>query len=250
VLLTKAQCEASRPSCARCSGRSLTCVYETSTNSRTRREEFRRQNGVQKRLIHDLRSSLNSWGALSDGDALQVLRTIRESEDPLGTLASLQNVHRLPPALPTQAINGATVPDDIFPFQYELMMQHPNAFPAVAPLVHVAGDLSALEPSNQRMITATPPESDTRLANANVSRWTTVDIGNVDARRLIGNYLETDHPIIGLFDADLFLDSLSTHSYVFCSDFLVTCILFWSCVRQLRIPAVCTRQTDVCTAVM
>jgi hypothetical protein len=241
----------------------LACSYETANSVDSRSKTLRQRDRVQRRLLGDLRSSLNSLGALSDGDAIQVLRTITGSEDPLATLAShqnmhrlppvigsLQNVQRLPPALPMQAVNGATVPDDILPFQYELMTQHPNAFPAVAPLVHVAGDLSALEPSKQRMITANPPESDPRLANAKVSRWTTVDIGDVDARRLIGNYLETDHPIIGLFDADLFLGDLSTHSHAFCSDFLVTCILFWSCVRQLRTPAVCTRRTDFCTAVM
>jgi hypothetical protein len=244
ISLTRAQCEASRPSCARCSERSLTCVYDTANSADSRRKTLQQRDRVHGRLIGDLRSSLNSLRTLSDGDALQVLRAIQESEDPLAALASLQNVHRLPQALPMQAINGATVPDGILPFQYELMMQHPNAFPAVAPLVHVAGDLSALEPSNQRMITVNPPESDPRLANAKVSRWTTVQIGDADARRLIGHFLETDHPIIGFFDADLFLEDLSTYSHDFCSEFLVTCILFWSCVCQLRIPAVCTRQTD------
>lgn len=101
-------------------------------------------------------------------------------------IGSLQNVRRLPPVLPMQAINVTSVPDDILPFQYELMMQHPNAFPAVAPLVHVAGDLSALEPLNQRILTVDPPESDPRLAGAKISRWTTVKIGETDARRLIG----------------------------------------------------------------
>jgi len=252
ISLTKTQCEGSRPSCARCSERSLTCVYDTANNTRSRREEFRRQNIVHRRLLSDLRSSLNSLGALSDGDALQVLRTITGSEDPVATLAShqnmhqlppvigsLQNVRRLPPVLPMQAMNGAAVPDDVLPFQYELMMQHPTAFPAVAPLVHVAGDLSALEPLNQRMITVNPTESDPRLAGAKISHWTTVQIGDIHARRLIGNYLETDHSVIGLFDADLFLNDLSTYSHAFCSDFLVTCILYWSCVCQLRIPAVC-----------
>lgn len=246
--LTEAQCEGSRPSCSRCSERSLTCVYET--NRISRRDEFRTRDRVHGRLIGDLRSSLNSLRVLADGDALQVLRAITESEDPLATLASVQNMHRLPPALPVQAINGAAVPDGILPFQYELMMQHPNAFPAVAPLVHVAGDLSALESSNQRMITANPSESDPRLAGVKISRWTTVQIRDTDARRLIGNYLDTDHPVIGLFDADLFLEDLSTYSHAFCSEFLVNCILFWSCVCRPKSRAVCVRQADVCTAVM
>lgn len=129
-------------------------------------------------------------------------------------------------------------------------MQHPNAFPAVAPLVHIAGDLSALEPLNQRLITANLPESDPRLAGAKISRWTTVQIGETDARRLIGNYLETDHPIIGLFDADLFLEDLSSYSHAFCSEFLVTCILYWSCVCQRRILAVCVPPADIRTDVM
>lgn len=60
----------------------------------------------------------------------------------------------------------------------------------------------------------------------------------------------TDHPIIGLFDADLFLEDLSSYSHTFCSDFLVTCILFWSCVCQRRIPAVRVRHADIFTAVM
>jgi hypothetical protein len=63
-----------------------------------------------------------------------------------------------------------------------------------------------------------------------MSRWTAVRIEDSDARGLMAHYLETDHPILGLFDADLFLDDLSTYSYIFCSEFLVNSLLFWSCV--------------------
>lgn len=225
----------------------MTCVYDTANSNRPIGQEIRRQNIVHRRLLSDLRASLNSLGALSDEDALQVIRTITGSEDPVATLASqqnmhrlppvigsLQNVRRLPPVLPVQAINGNSVPDDVLPFQYELMMQHPNAFPAVAPLVHLAGDLSALQPSFQRPVKANASGSDSRLTHTGISRWTTVQIGDVEARQLIGHYLDTDHPIIGLFDADLFLDSFSTYSDTFCSEFLVNCLLFWSCVCQPR----------------
>ena len=246
ISLTRSQCEASRPSCSRCSERSLHCVYETAISAASRRETFRRRDRVHGRLIGDLRSSLSSLRALSDGDALQVLRAVTGSEDPLATLASLQSIHRLPPALPMHAINGAAMPDDVLPFQYELMMRHPQAYPAVAPMVHVAGDMSALEPLHQRMITSNASESDPRLAGTQVRRWTTVQIGDIEAKQLIKHYLETDHPIIGLFDADLFLADFSTYSHRFCSTFLVNCVLFWSCVRQLSINQVCIWQTDSC----
>ena len=154
----------------------MTCVYDTVNSRRSRGEEIRRQNLIHRRLLSDLRSSLNSLGALSDADALQVLRAITGSEDSVAALAShhnmhrlppvigsLQNLHRLPPVLPVQAINGSSVPDDILPFQYELMMQHLSAFPAVAPMVHVAGDLSALQPSFQRPVKANASGSDSRL---------------------------------------------------------------------------------------
>jgi len=182
---------------------------------------------------------LNSLRALSDIDALRVLRGVTESDDPLATLASLQNIHRLPPVLPTHAINGVSIPDDILPFQYELLMQHPCAYPAASPFVHLAGDISALEPSNQRVITTDTFKPDPRLANAQISRWTTVSIDDAEARQLIKHYLETDHPILGLFDADLFLEDFSTYTPRFCSEFLVNCILFWSCVCLLEPRPLC-----------
>jgi hypothetical protein len=88
------------------------------------------------------------------------LRGVTESDDPLATLASLQNMHRLPPVLPTQAINGASIPNDVLPFQYELMMQHPRAYPAASPFVHLAGDISELEPSFLIVVTTDTLETD------------------------------------------------------------------------------------------
>lgn len=231
-LLTNPQCEASRPSCSRCLQRSLRCVYETTVSAESRRGAFRREHGVHGRLLGDLRSSLHALRGLSDAEALQALRDVTTSEDPLSTLASLVNTHRLPATPSVYAINNAAIPDNLLPFQYELMMQHPQAYPAAAPLVHAAGDMSALEPSNRKMIAADTPQWDSRLASAQISHWTTVQVEEIEARQIIKHYLETDHPILGLFDADLFLDSLSTDSHTFCSEFLVNCILYWSCVCQ------------------
>lgn len=73
--------------------------------------------------------------------------------------------------------------------------------------------------------------SDRRLADLDIGRWTTVQVSNHDAAQLLSHYLETDHPILGLFDADLFLDGITQEYSSFCSSFLVNCVLFWACVR-------------------
>lgn len=62
--------------------------------------------------------------------------------------------------------------------------------------------------------------------------WTKVAIGHDDAVQLVLHYLETDHPILGLFDAELFLRSLNSRTGPFCSEFLVNSLLFWACVRM------------------
>ncbi|GKT88647.1 C6 transcription factor [Colletotrichum tofieldiae] len=53
-----------------------------------------------------------------------------------------------------------------------------------------------------------PIHRDPRLKNLNIGFWTVVSITNHDAADIISLYLETDHPILGLFDLDLFLDDL------------------------------------------
>lgn len=71
---------------------------------------------------------------------------------------------------------------------------------------------------------------DPRLRNVEFSTWTDVSIDNLDAARLISKYLEVDHPVLGLFDHELFLADLSTGQKRFCTSFLVNAILSWGFV--------------------
>ncbi|KXJ87785.1 hypothetical protein Micbo1qcDRAFT_124133, partial [Microdochium bolleyi] len=59
--------------------------------------------------------------------------------------------------------------------------------------------------------------------------WTNVDAANDFAARAISLYLETDHPLLGLFDADLFITDLVEHRTRYCSPFLVNALLYLSC---------------------
>lgn len=55
-------------------------------------------------------------------------------------------------------------------------------------------------------------------------------IPNDLAARLISFYLTTDHPVLGLFDADLFLRDLVDHKTDFCSPLLLDAVLCFACV--------------------
>jgi len=75
-----------------------------------------------------------------------------------------------------------------------------------------------------------PSYCDERLHRLEISNWTSITINNDFAARVISLYLETDHPILGLFDADLFLDNLISGKLHFCSPLLVSALLCWACV--------------------
>ena len=45
-------------------------------------------------------------------------------------------------------------------------------------------------------------------------------------------YLSSEHPIIGAFDADLFVEDLISKRLRYCSHLLVSSMLCWACVSQ------------------
>ncbi|KAL1867156.1 hypothetical protein VTK73DRAFT_4318 [Phialemonium thermophilum] len=74
------------------------------------------------------------------------------------------------------------------------------------------------------------PYCDPRLANLTISRWTQVPITNDLAARIVSHYLETDHPLLGFFDADLFIRDLVSEGTYFCTGLLVNALLAWACL--------------------
>ena len=72
---------------------------------------------------------------------------------------------------------------------------------------------------------------DPRLYDLDISQWTDVKIGNEAAARAISLYLETDHPLLGFFNPDFFLDDLINIEETHCSPLLVNALLYWAVVR-------------------
>ena len=73
---------------------------------------------------------------------------------------------------------------------------------------------------------------DERLRDLDISFWTQVPITSECAARVISLYLETDHPLLGAFDPDMFVEDLTQHRHRLCSPFLVNALLFLACVSH------------------
>ncbi|KAH8754767.1 hypothetical protein F5883DRAFT_431032, partial [Diaporthe sp. PMI_573] len=132
--------------------------------------------------------------------------------------------------------------------EFELMHRHPIVYPVVAALDPLEIKVSHLGlPSSHRPSPASrgsqqhlSPESsgssdrhpqlcDQRLEHIKILNWTQVPISNDLGARLISFYLTVDHPILGLFDADLFLGDLVAHRTEFCCPFLLSAVLCFAC---------------------
>lgn len=85
--------------------------------------------------------------------------------------------------------------------------------------------------------TLPPVRPDPRLNSLDISFWTAVPIPNDVAANVISLYLETDHAILGLFDADLFIHDLTHYEFRYCSPLLVSALLSFACVRLISSPA-------------
>lgn len=73
---------------------------------------------------------------------------------------------------------------------------------------------------------------DSRLHALDVGRWSNVQIKDAFAASAISFYLESEYPLLGCFDLDLFLDDLISGGTSFCSSLLVNSLLFRACVNH------------------
>ncbi|KAM0717809.1 hypothetical protein Q7P37_006141 [Cladosporium fusiforme] len=241
----RGKCDGARPSCSRCEARQLPCVYKTIFGSDTRLTTLRRGQQVHQQLLCDLRASLDMLQSTSDEGALQAFRLIRSSKDPLSTLASFSRIRQpmLTPSMHT--LNPSVLPDAYLPFQYELMMRHPLAYPVPARSPMSLVDLQAMGLQHFITFPSTQLGCDPRLTDIRIDRWTPVAVQDSDAARLVSIYLQTDHPIIAPFDADLFVEDLVAGAESFCSSLLVNSVLYWACLSSSsRIPVASTLKTE------
>ncbi|KAK7928630.1 hypothetical protein PG985_005628 [Apiospora marii] len=82
---------------------------------------------------------------------------------------------------------------------------------------------------------------DERLSSLRISSWTTVQINDELAARIISLYLEVDHPLLGTFDPNLFVADLISVERRHCSSLLVNALLYWGCQMYSAIDQTVTK---------
>lgn len=77
---------------------------------------------------------------------------------------------------------------------------------------------------------------DSRLNRLNMSYWTRIPVSDEFAACVLSHYFETYHPVIGCFDADLFLSDLVDQKVDTCSAFLLSALMSLACVSGCLVP--------------
>ncbi|KAK7985506.1 hypothetical protein PG996_005254 [Apiospora saccharicola] len=103
--------------------------------------------------------------------------------------------------------------------EFELMIRHSIAYPALI-VLGIPGVDSA---------SSHPPCSTPSQHRSLHIYWTRTAVTDQLAATLLSQYLQTDHPIVGLFDANLFVTDLVDCRKRFCSPLLVCALLCWAC---------------------
>lgn len=250
--------------CGSCVQRDLTCHY---TDTR-RRPAVQSQSQVRKRIGGDQNDLLSRLRTLPLAEATELLKSIRHDHDALSLYQSTSPSSRpqtpgLPirPPISEHDVLRSLLPSTPNGFEFELTVRHAISFPTLIPisvtspsmenivkptLIHQLGlprtqspqDLFTdkhliVEPSPPLHCTYPSNQINHRLRHIDISKWTDVPISNDLAVRVVSHYLDVDHPVLPLFDADLFLNDLVQQRSDFCSRLLVSALICWACVSTL-----------------
>ncbi|KAF4996370.1 hypothetical protein FGRMN_4530 [Fusarium graminum] len=264
--IKKARCDGKRPSCSKCQRWGTACVYSVDHLANVERE-LKDHRDVLELLMslpedealaahRQLRSTSNLSDALSSLQGSMhgrhqpsSIRTAQAISPPTSSSLEFELTVRHPVAYPT-----------VFPLDLPSLIADPRLRPVqrpsqtqglllegsspsdtMSPSTSSSNDQSGTTPSYQsferpdvkREEDPVGPRHDQhcdeRLHQLQIGYWTGVSIGDEVAANAISHYLQSNHPIFGLFDPDLFIHSLVHRQHQYCSPFLVNALLAHAC---------------------
>ncbi|KAF9691989.1 hypothetical protein EKO04_009947 [Ascochyta lentis] len=238
--LKRIGCDGVRPECSRCLHACVPCVYLSEDADATPTMALKSEVETLRRLLQDHTEFLESMRNASDDEALSIIQQLRLTEDVSAVLSSHQGRIGCTNRISEHASARAAIPSTESGIEFELVMLHPTAYPALVPPnpSSIASASLIREPisdANTSSSNTSPPplEShtycDPRLERLSVKYWTRIPIDDRLAARALSHFIQVDHPILGFFDADLFLRDLVEQRLNFCSSFLFSSLMSFAC---------------------
>lgn len=201
-----------------------------------------------QRRLQEHADFLESIRNAPEDEALSIVRRLRSTENVTAVLSSYQGriggVDQISPHTLTQPAISSTESG----IEFGLATLHPTAQPVItlpAPSsMQYAGPTegfmlrNATTSSRDTSLSPSKPYAycDSRLENFPVGYWTRIPIDNQLAAQAISHFLEVDHPVLGFFNADLFLHDLVERRSSFCSHLLFSSVMSLACVRSHTTP--------------
>lgn len=174
-----------------------------------------------------------------DDEVLTIVHRLRSTKNLPAAMSLYQGRTGGPSLLSEHASARAVMPWTETSTGFELAMLHPMTYPILEPpspssiaSASLLGGSTQSTSSSHTPISPSEPNAycDPRLELLTVSYWTQIPIDNGLAARTISHFLQTNHPVLGFFDADLFLRDLVGQGLNFCSSFLFHSVMSLACV--------------------
>ncbi|KAK1966488.1 hypothetical protein LY78DRAFT_51898 [Colletotrichum sublineola] len=255
-----------QPQCSQCLRRGIKCEYRAMNDTILKAIPPGSQLVDKEEALSnsDAADLLELLKRVPDDEALEALRLLRAGNEPAEVGSALR---RYDVGLSQVALNRAILPPPQTSLEFELMMRHPLAYPAWAPIQPTQLDLEFLlrpskirwegtgpvltaagssdgqsylspyghqrperSPDAESLIDPLEPSTlyDNRLLSIDIAQWTDVPITNEFFIAVLQLHLETDYPMMPLIDIDLLLDGLLGQNE-FCSSILVNALFAWAC---------------------
>ncbi|TEA14572.1 Conidial development protein fluffy [Colletotrichum sidae] len=262
----KTRCDGIRPACAACRKRSTECIFvERRENTKSSQSpdgsqevlellrsapesqafeilRLLRANGDFSAVLSIVRGGSNGLPRPSEQDTARAVRGQAQSSLELELMAKspvsyppLRNVPLTTGQRETLLRPNRLRRSRSFDHQGEKNGQNPSPSSESRP---ATGQAECAPHPDDRPSDLTPPNwspgsdhdlCDSRLKSLKIGFWTDVAVSDEYAARVISLYLRTDHPLLGVFDAQLFISDLVQHQTAYCCRLLVNSLMYWGC---------------------
>lgn len=195
-------------------------------------ELLQRQSQEHADILENIRNA-------PEDQAWSIFQQLRMTENAAAVLSSYQGQASSSSQISEHDSARTDMPSTESGIECELLMLHPTAYPQLTPpspssiaTARLIGDSTQASSSCSIPLSPSIPSAycDPRLEHLTVRYWTRIPIDDGLAARALSQFLESDHAVLGLFDADLFLGDLVAQCLNFCSTFLFHSVMSLACV--------------------